>query len=635
MKQYRQLKIKDVLIKDGFFSPKLETNFNSIIPAIYKQCKDTGRIDAWKWKEGMPNKPHVYWDSDVAKWIESASYSLIHNPDKEIESKIDEIVVMMEKAQLPDGYLNSYYLNVEPQNRFTFLRNNHELYCAGHLIEAAVAYYEATGKDNLLNIMRRYADLIDKTFSPEEGKIHGYDGHQEIELALVKLYGATTEKRYLNLAKYFLDERGKQPFFFDIEAEKRAEKINVADPFRYKNLQAHLPVRHQKTAEGHAVRCCYMLAGMAESAVESGDESLLDACREMWKSIVDKRLYITGGVGSSRNGEAFTFDYDLPNNEAYAETCAAIALVFFAGSMLNIDGCAEYADTMETAIYNGILSGVSLDGKKFFYENPLEAVPEKDSFYKSQRGGSVRQEWFGCACCPPNVARLLSSIEKYIYSLGDDEIRINLYVGNEANFKISGVDVKIKMETGYPWNGKIAVQVSPEKESEFALSMRMPGWCEKASLLINGEKNNWVKLLKNGYMNIRRHWCKGDKIELDFDMPVRFVRANPNVRGNIGKVASRRGPVVYCLEEADNGKNLALIFLNKMPKPVITEMIIQGTSFPAIKLNARKIREISPDSPLYTYEKPELENFTATAIPYFLWANRNSSPAEMTVWINE
>ena len=570
MKQYRKPEIKDVLIRDGFFSQRLETNLKSIIPAVYRQCKDTGRIDVWKWKEGMPDKPHIFWDSDVAKWIESASYSLIHNPDKEIEAKIDEVVGMMEKAQFPDGYLNSYYINVEPQNRFTFLKNNHELYCAGHLIEAAVAYHEATAKDNLLNIMRRYADLIDKSFGPEEGKIHGYDGHQEIELALVKLYKVTSDKRYLKLAKYFLDERGKQPFFFDIESERRGEKVNASEQLRYKNFQSHLPVRQQKSAEGHAVRCCYMLTGMAESAVESGDSSLLDACREMWKSIVEKRIYITGGVGSTRNGEAFSFDYDLPNNEAYAETCAAIALVFFAGSMLNIDGGAEYADIMETAIYNGILSGVSLDGKKFFYENPLEAIPEKDSFYKGSRAGSVRQEWFGCACCPPNVARFLASMGKYIYSLGEDEIRINLYVGNEANFKVSGVDVKIKMEAEYPWDGKIKIRISPEKESEFTLSTRMPGWCEKASLLINGEKTNLEKLLNNGYINIRRRWCEGDKIELYFDTPVRFVRANPNVRGNIGKVAVRRGPVVYCLEEADNGKNLASIFLNKIPKPIIS-----------------------------------------------------------------
>ncbi|MEI6423584.1 MAG: beta-L-arabinofuranosidase domain-containing protein [Lentisphaerota bacterium] len=299
MKEYRKPEIKDVLIRDGFFSPRLDTNLKSIIPAVYRQCKETGRIDAWKWKEGMPDKPHIFWDSDVAKWIESASYSLIHNPDKEIEAKIDGIAEMMEAVQLPDGYLNSYYINVEPQNRFTFLRNNHELYCAGHLIEAAVAYHEATGKDNLLNIMRRYADLIDKTFGPEEGKIHGYDGHQEIELALVKLYKSTSENRYLNLAKYFLDERGKQPLFFDIEAERRGEKVNTSDQHRYKNLQAHLPVRQQKTAEGHAVRCCYMLAGMAESAVETGDVSLLAACREIWKSIVGKRIYINGGVGST------------------------------------------------------------------------------------------------------------------------------------------------------------------------------------------------------------------------------------------------------------------------------------------------------------------------------------------------
>jgi DUF1680 family protein len=482
--------------------------------------------------------------------------------------------------------------------------------------------------------MRRYADLIDKSFGPEEGKIHGYDGHQEIELALVKLYKVTSDKRYLKLAKYFLDERGKQPFFFDIESERHGEKVNASEQLRYKNFQSHLPVRQQESAEGHAVRCCYMLTGMAESAVESGDDSLLDACCEMWKSIVEKRIYITGGVGSTRNGEAFSFDYDLPNNEAYAETCAAIALVFFAGSMLNIDGDAEYVDVMETAIYNGILSGVSLDGKKFFYENPLEAVPEKDRFYKGVRAGSVRQEWFGCACCPPNVARLLSSIEKYIYSLGDNEIRINLYIGNEADFKIPGFGVKIKVETGYPWNGKVEIQVDPEKESDFTLSMRIPGWCKKASLLINDKKTDWKKSLKKGFVSIRRHWREGDKIELDLDMPVRFVRSNPNVRGNIGKVAVRRGPVVYCLEEADNGKNLASIFLSRNPKPSIVDMSVQGTNFPAIALNARKVREIADGSPLYSYEKPELDNFTATAVPYFLWANRNSHPAEMTVWIN-
>ncbi|MBO4527684.1 MAG: glycoside hydrolase family 127 protein, partial [Victivallales bacterium] len=375
------LPFKNVAITGGFWQKRQTVNRENTLPIEYRQCKDTGRIDAWKleWKPGMPNPPHIFWDSDVAKLIEAVGYSLAQFPDPKMEALMDELIDWMEKAQQPDGYLNTHFIAVEPEKRWTNLRDWHELYCAGHLIEAAVAYYQGTGKRKMMDILCRYADYIATFFGPGPNQKHGYPGHEEIELALVKLAEATGNKKYLNLAEYFINERGKQPHYYDIEREQRGDttpyRLGGPDILPYAYNQSHLPVREQKTAEGHSVRACYLYAGMASVARETGDQSLIDACKTLWDNVTTKRMYIHGGIGSSRFGERFSFDYDLPNEEAYAETCAAIALAFFAHNMMRLEADSRYADVLERCLFNGIISGISLDGKQFFYDNILASHP--------------------------------------------------------------------------------------------------------------------------------------------------------------------------------------------------------------------------------------------------------------------
>src|SRR5690606_29447942 len=419
-----------------------------------------------------------------------------------------------------------------------------------HLIEAAVAYYRATGKDKFLNIMIKYADYIDTVFGPEEDKIKGYPGHQEIELALVKLYDVTGNKKYLNLSKFFIDERGKQPHYFDIEKEKR----NDTNPFWFNNNyayhQAHKPVREQKEAVGHAVRAVYMYTAMADLAAKTNDPELKKVCETLWENVTRKQMYITGGIGSMVFGEAFSFDYDLPNDLSYTETCASIALVFWANRMLDLDINSQYADIMELTLYNGTISGMDLDGKKFFYVNPLEVLPEASDKRGDKRHiKSVRQGWFGCACCPPNLARLIASIGHYIYSQKEREIFVHLYMGNDAKFELDGKEVLLTQHTNYPWDGHVAINVSTELQSDFTISLRVPGWARKAIVKINGQLIDHESLIKDGYIRLQRSWKKEDKIELILPMEVERIQANPLVRHNNGKVALQRGPVVYCLEE--------------------------------------------------------------------------------------
>ena len=361
-----------VTFNDSIWRSRIETNRAQTIPHIYEQCKQTGRIDAWKWNQGEPNTPHVFWDSDVAKWMEAASYSLMSHPDPKLEAQLDEIIAMMSAAQMSDGYLNSHFIRVEPENRWKNLRDKHEMYCAGHLLEAAVAHHQATGKESMLNALRRYAHHIESQFGREEGKKRGYCGHEEIELALIKLFRLTKEKRYLNLAQYFIEERGTQPHYYDLEARARGEdpsKYYFGGDYTY--LQAHRPVREQSEVAGHAVRAMYLYSAMTDLARETNDESLLEACKKLWRHLVTKRLYVTGGLGSSSSNEGFTSDYDLPDESAYAETCAGIGLMFWAHRMLNVTGDSQYADVIERVLYNNVLSSVSLDGKLFEYVNPL------------------------------------------------------------------------------------------------------------------------------------------------------------------------------------------------------------------------------------------------------------------------
>ncbi len=625
--------LKQVRIESGFWGERLDVNREVTIPIEYGQCKETDRIDVWKldWKPGDPNEPHKFWDSDVAKWIEAAAYSLQIHPDPELESELDAVVDLIEKAQQDDGYLNVHYTVVEPDKRWANLRVNHELYCAGHFMEAAVALYEATGKTKLLDVLRHYADYIDSVFGPKEGQKRGYPGHEEIELALVKLYRVTGESRYLNLAKFFIDERGQRPHYFDIEAKARGEDPGPWYPGKYDELQAHLPVREQTTADGHAVRAGYLYSGMADVAMETGDRELLAVCGKIWKNITERRMYVHGGIGSTRFNERFTFDYDLPNEEAYAETCAAIALVFFAHRMLQADADSRYADVMERALYNGVISGVSLDGKRFFYDNYLASYPGSHRF--TGQKPPTRQEWFGCACCPPNLARLLASLGQYVYSQGRSEIYVHLYVSGRAQLQIAGQPIVLEQKTEYPWKEKVSIVLRTENPVNFTLSLRIPGWCMEPSLSINGEAVSVEESLRKGYVRLRRRWENGDEVELRLPMPPARIEAHPSVRHDCGRIALQRGPIVYCLEEVDNGKDLNDIVLPREAKlKVMTDgNIFEGT--PVITAEAERRDRRDWKGILYRPAGSGKQVITIKAIPYFMWANRGEG--EMLVWIRE
>ncbi|NLN41273.1 MAG: glycoside hydrolase family 127 protein, partial [Clostridiales bacterium] len=583
----------------------------------------------------------VFQDSDVAKWLEAVAYSLENHPDPELEKEADEVIDLIGRAQQPDGYLNTFYIINGLENRWTNLHECHELYCAGHMIEAAVAYYEATGKRKFLDIVCKFADHIDTVFGPEEGKLKGYPGHQEIELALVKLFRVTKNKKYLELAKFFLDERGNDPYYFDIEWEKRGKTSHWtggkgAAPSKSKEYnQAHLPVREQTEAVGHAVRAVYMYTAMADVAMETGDEELLEACRRLWNNIVYKRMYITGAIGSQVHGEAFSFDYDLPNDTVYAETCAAIGLVFFTSRMLEAEPKGQYADVMERALYNGVISGMSLDGKSFFYVNPLEVNPEaceKNGNFRHVK--PVRQKWFGCACCPPNVARLLASLGHYIYGIKDNIIYTHLYIGSNTEVDIDGTKVSIGQETNYPWDGKVSITIKLDGAKEFGLGLRIPGWCNEAKLSVNDQELDLASAAVDGYAIIKRKWQDGDRIELDLPMePVR-VRSNPLVRANIGKVAIQNGPIVYCLEEVDNGPNLHTVVLPKDSELEVSfrEDLLGGVNVITAQGEKAKVEawglELYKANACIEYVPVKL-NF----VPYYAWINRQ--PGEMTVWIRE
>jgi len=627
------VRLTEVIVDDDFWTPRIKTNRDVTLPIEHGQCKKTGRLDAWKldWKPGKKNMPHEFWDSDVAKWIEAAAYSLALFPDKNLEGKVDRVIDMIAGAQQKDGYLNIYFTVCEPEKRWRNLRDMHELYCAGHLMEAAVAWLEATGKRTFLDVMRRYADYIDSVFGSEKGKMRGYPGHQEIELSLVKLYRVTGEKRYLRLAKFFIDERGKCPHYFDKEAKARGEGRKSYEYGNYDYLQAHLPVREQATAEGHAVRAVYLYSAMADVAMETGDAKLFGACRRLWENVTQKRMYIHGGIGSTRFGERFTFDYDLPNEEVYAETCAAIGLVFWAHRMSQADPDSRYADVMERALYNGTISGVSLDGKRFFYDNYLAVKPQALPF-RGQKP-SVRQEWFGCACCPPNIARLLASFGQYIYSQNSREVYVHLYVGGSAKIDVAGQKVTLTQKTGYPWKDKIVLSVKPDRNAEFTLALRIPRWCRDPRLKVNGKFLRVAGLVKKGYAKIKRLWKSGDKVELTLPMQVEQIEAHPGVREDCGKVALRRGPVVYCLEQIDNGADLADIRLERESK--LTARFDPKLLGGVVVITGKAKRRNSADwrGDLYRPVGSKTKTVNIKAVPYCTWENRKSG--EMIVWIRE
>jgi len=625
MKTLTPISYKNVKILDGFWGQHQGTNAKVTIPHIYKQCEITGRINIWRlnWaEESGSEKPHIFWDSDIAKWIETASYSLVSYPNTSLEKQIDEIIDLMEKAQQPDGYLNTYFTTIEPQNRWKNLRDWHELYCAGHLIEAAVAYFDVTGKKKFLEIVCRYIDYIETVFGTEKGKKRGYPGHEEIELALVKLHKVTKEKKYLNLSKYFVDERGNQPHYFDIEAIERGESPDDYWAKTHSYTQAHIPVREQDVPLGHAVRGTYLYSAMVGLAAEFKDEKLLEASIKIWSLLTEKRMYVTGGIGSSKQNEGYTKDYDLPNETAYAETCAAIGLIFWSHRMLQITKDGKYADVIERALCNGALSGVSLKGDTFFYENPLESA-----------GHHHRWEWHHCSCCPPNISRLISSLGQYFYSKSDDEIYIHLYGNSEAETELSGEKIKLKQTTEYPWNEETTIEIDSENEIHFSIFLRIPGWCKNPTLKVNNQNEQLKSKTKNGYLKLTRVWKNSDKIELVFPMPVENVRSHPNVKANSGRITLQRGPIIYCLEEVDNEKNLNEFILEKNTnhETIFEPDLLGGIVTISSKAKRRKTEDWN--GKLYRIGEQEYETVPIKAIPYFAWDNRE--PGEMLVWLRE
>lgn len=613
-----------VTIDDPFWTPHLQANRENTLPRVYQFCEQTGRIDALRleWKPGMEPTPHIFWDSDVAKWLEAACYSLATHPDPALEAQVDEIINLLIAAQQPDGYLNSFFIAVAPDKRWTNLRDWHELYCAGHLTEAAVAHFQATGKRTLLDVMCRYVDYIDTVFGSAPGKKRGYPGHEELELALVKLYRVTGEPRYLHLSQYFVDERGRQPHYYDEEARLRGDDPSEYYHKTHQYTQSHLPVREQQEVVGHAVRAMYLYSAVADLAGELHDQSLFDTAQRLWDNLCTTRIYITGGIGSSSHNEGFTTSYDLPNETAYAETCAAIGFVFWNHRMLHLDCNARYADMLERALYNGVLSGVSLDGQKFFYVNPLASLGEHH-----------RQQWFSCSCCTPNIARLFASLGEYIYAVNDTDLAVHLYIQSTAKVTITGHRVTVRQETTYPWHNTIKLQFAMDQPTRFALRLRIPGWCQHAQLRVNGTVFAIDDHLEQGYVRVERLWQAEDSVELELAMPIERLYAHPAVSQDVGCVALQRGPLVYCLEGADNA-----VPLHRLIVPRTAELTSQFEPYLLGGVTVIRGTVLVEDDTawagkLYQSQPPLLQPCTITAIPYYAWDNREAG--EMRVWLRD
>ena len=602
----------DVTLTGGFWKNMWEKNADVTMKAVYDRYVETGRFAAFEfdWQDGKECKPHFFWDSDVAKWIEGAAYILEKREDAELESFCDKIIDLIEKNQQSDGYFNIYFTVIEPENRFTN-RDWHELYCAGHLTEAAVAYYHATGKRKFLDCMCRYIDLIERVFKTEQSAPFYTPGHEEIELALVKLYHCTNEKRYLELSKYFIDRRGEQ---------KEVPEKFWSNSVYY---QSEKPVREMTEANGHSVRATYLYSGMADIALEYDDTELKSACDAIFNDIITKKMYITGGIGSSHVGEAFTVPYHLPNDTAYNETCAAIGLCYFASRMNRFSANSVYGDIVEKAIYNGVISGLSLDGKAFFYENPLEiinaerqvniSVPDRQIRYPITR----RQQGFTCSCCPPNLNRFIASIGGFVASIDEDTIYINQYMSSSA---VIG-EIRVSQKTDYPFDGRIEIAVKNAKGKLVAL--RIPGFTEgKYSILSDGGKE---EKFEDGYvyLKIKNDLCT---IILDLDVSPKIVYSNPEVYYNAGLCAVTAGPLVYCCEECDNGKNLRALRIPESLDYKFANNDELGTRDIIIKGERASVDFAG----LYGYTK-NYENAEIRLIPYYAFANRDD--CDMTVWL--
>ncbi len=637
-KNNRRIALNRIRIEDDFWSriqnlvretviPYQEKILNDEIPGIEK----SHALANFRIAAGMEEGEFygmVFQDSDVAKWLEGVAYALAVYPDAALEKRADQVIEIIEKAQCDDGYLNTYFTIREPEHRWQNLLECHELYCAGHMMEAAVAYYEATGKDRLLRVMERMADHIDRRFGP--GRQTGIPGHQEIEIGLLRLYHVTGEKRYLNLARYFLEERGRNPDFFKAEAARRDWQHFGMDPEDTRYNQSYAPVYEQKEAVGHSVRAVYMYTAMADLAGTQGDEKLYQACCTLWDSITQKRMYLTAGIGSSGQQECFTKDYDLPNDRIYAETCAAIGLIFYAKQMLECEVDGRYADVMERAFFNGTISGMQLDGRRFFYVNPLEVNPGiSGEVFGLRHVLTQRPEWYTCACCPPNLVRLIMSLGHYLWDETPDTIYSHMFAGQDAELE----KARIRVVSAYPWTGEVTYTVQAKTDRPFALAIHIPAYIRDIEVRINGEKVDVQAQIRKGYLHLTRIWGEADAVTIIFEMPVRRIYANQKLLDDAGKVALMRGPVVYCFEGMDNTE--APLQSQSVDKVLHEEIYIMESGpladMTGIRVDGRAL--ISSSEALYAEEPPRIKDVRLTAIPYFAWGNRGEN--QMRVWMRE
>lgn len=636
MKQQSQIDIKNFQSTEGFIRHYQELVRDTVIPYQYAVLHD--RIEGVEKSHVVANFENaakavrgedvgdgfygmVFQDSDAAKWIEAAAYSLVNFPDEKLEGQVDELVDKIAAAQDKDGYLNTYYTIKDRDKRWTNLLEGHELYCAGHMMEAAVAYYEATGKKKLLTVMQKNAAHIYHHFV-EEGH-EGYPGHPEVELALLRLYHATGDRKCLELAKHFIDARGVDPHFYEKEKKLRSWTVWGNDPANYEYQQSGAPVREQKDATGHSVRAVYLYTGMAALASETEDQELLAACKRLWSSITDKRMYVTGGIGSTVLGEAFTVDYDLPNDTAYAETCASIGLMFFASKMLELEVDGRYGDVMERAFYNTVLAGMQLDGKRFFYVNPLEVLPGISGVAATHKHDlPERPGWYACACCPPNAARCIASFGKYAYGENETTGYIHLFVKGRVQFANG---LKLVCDTEYPYGFTVTYRV---EAGSGRLAIRKPDWSSRFQITINdigvSEQD------KKGYVFLEQV-CQGDVIRVFLDDEVKRVYASTRVADDTGKAAIQRGPLVYCAEGVDNEGDVLSLSLKeegKITAKAYDPALLQGT----VKLMAEGYRTYSEPA-LYSMKKPDRKECQITLVPYYTWGNRGLN--QMRIWLPE
>jgi DUF1680 family protein/DNA-binding LacI/PurR family transcriptional regulator len=626
----RPVPVADVLLEAGFWGRRRELNREAILPALHAQLIDRGLIQALglTWKSGMPNQPQLGAETQLAQWMEAASLSLASHPDPTLVSQLGELVDLFIQAQHPDGYVNAYYTVVEPGRRFTNLLDAGELTDAGHLLQAAIAHHQTTGEYRFLNVALRYADLIGSLFGAGEHQNHGYPGYPGIEASLVDHYRMTGDRRYLELSRYFVNQRGQQPNYFEHEARLRGSDLAEAAQRTVEFVQAHRPAREQTVAVGHAGRAVNLYAAMADLAIELDDETLIKPVEKLYENVSARRMYVTGGIGSSPFLGSFTSDFDLPNKTASASTSAAIGLLDWMQRMLQINCEGRYADVIERLLYNGVLVGMSLDGTRFAHANVLKM---ESGSAAGRTAGEHRQ--VGLRPDALDLSRLLAALGRYVYAQADGELIVHHYLTNTATVRMAGCPVSISQQTGYPWDGSISIGLELEAPADFALKLRLPGWCQDYTLLVNGQAT--AASTERGYLRIARTWRAGDEVSLVLVMPVQRIYAHARVTADRGRVALQRGPVVYCLEEADNGSNLDSVLLPRdAPIEASDEPDLLGG---VVVLRARGLREGSDEAEdrdsAYSNRALPVHDVDLLAVPYFAWDNRLTG--DMLVWIRE